>query len=330
MPPIWKLIVSGILVVFAALGFLINPAPLWLRLLRIPALHVGLLLSYSANIWLTTGKEHRLGRSRVARLTVILSVIVVISGYLSRDNLGVIFRNELFRPTLLYYMHYGLGALVVLFLDLLIVGAFWQSIRQAKELTYRVRRMIGLVSMLAAVVYALVIVLELLLSVFGSSAYRVQLDLVFYLALPLTTLMPLVNIVPQSLLIRLVRPFENYTVRRQQREQQLIEYLHSRLIQIVPHVHLHNEQLRHLRLDIEISDARGIIWSQTSHQWPLSPEEEAEHLNELLRDKRVLSEPGEYVPPTTKQRDVQKHNLAVAKHLKHLVSAHPISSEAYV
>lgn len=87
------------------------------------------------------------------------------------------------------------------------------------------------------------------------------------------------------------------------------------MVQIVPRVQLENQALRHLRMQIEIGDAREIIWSHIPLAHAMNPKEEAKYLWSLLQSKQVLLQPGTYEPPSIPY-ETTTYNLAVARHLK--------------
>lgn len=315
-PPILKLIMSGILLIICFIGFIISPVPVWLALLRLVALLYALLLSYSANMWIVSGYHHHLATSKIFLVMTSSALIIIISGYLSRDNLGLIFQNEDFKPTLVYYVHYYLVCATLLFMYVLIIRLFWISLRQSKDLTYIVRRTLGLTTYTAAGLCVTVSTINLTLSVFYGDTYRQQLNRIFYMIVPVLGLMPVINIVPQPFLAIIVRPLGSILATRRERQQALLRHLHATMVKIVPGVQLQNEELRNLHMLIEISDARQMIWSHTQRTQPISPKDEAQHLLVLLKHNVVIVGPGKYLPPSTRCQNIMKHNLAVAKRLK--------------
>lgn len=90
------------------------------------------------------------------------------------------------------------------------------------------------------------------------------------------------------------------------------------MVSIVPSVHLPCQPIHDLRVLIEISDARQIIWSQQQHPRPLTPHEEARHLQTLVLTQTVLTTPGAYVPASTRLKKTIRHNVLVAKYLSSL------------
>jgi hypothetical protein len=88
------------------------------------------------------------------------------------------------------------------------------------------------------------------------------------------------------------------------------------MIQIVPCVHLPYDELQDIRVLIEVSDARQVIWSHVPLTHPLTAREEADYLLSLLQQSIVMEAPGIYQPARTRKRNVLKHNLAVARRLK--------------
>jgi hypothetical protein len=125
-------------------------------------------------------------------------------------------------------------------------------------------------------------------------------------------------LLPDRFFRKVLGPIYAYDTVQQKRRQELLGYLHQTMVQIVPSVQLDCEQIQHLRVLIEISDARQVIWSQERRTQPITPEDEANHLLQLIRTHTGYEKPGEYPPALMHDRKVVKYNLAVARHLKSL------------
>jgi hypothetical protein len=318
--PMHKLVISGVLVMTSAFGFTIHPAPFWVHCMRVAALYYGLLLSYSANRWLLTGTPHMLTRSKSLFVTSLCMAAIIITGYISHDNLVLILTNESFERTTLYYLHYGLVASGLLVLYMCITWVIWKSILMSSDLTYIVRRFIMLLSFVLAACCAALVSINLALSVSYGDMYRSFINQIFFCMLPVIGVMPAINVVPDRWIVKLTRPLAQHRDLRQQGEQELLSYLHSKMVQIVPRVQLHNAELRHLRLDIEIGDARELMWSHVDRTISITPKDEAEYIHSLLDAQQVITTPGKHTPPSIRHMNIRKHNLAVAKYLKRRTS----------
>ncbi|MEM8535136.1 MAG: hypothetical protein AAGF95_30140 [Chloroflexota bacterium] len=105
----------------------------------------------------------------------------------------------------------------------------------------------------------------------------------------------------------------------------LLAYLHRQLLRIVPSVSydISSDQilLRSVRVPIEISAARRIVLSHIERFAPLSPEQEAIHIFNLLITNVMFTSSGVY-PPVEPYTDIMAHNVAVAIHLRRLESQH--------
>lgn len=212
-----------------------------------------------------------------------------------------------------YLANYGLYAYLLVHINLL----YWRSLQRYTNLAYMIRRLVCMLGFIAI-------------------TCGIVLDLIQYLPVPIATLNVLLEpgsaialsigfilvaigfVLPQTWLIQAIGPLEQYVVYRQQRQYDQIRYLHQKMVQIVPGVHLQNEHLRDVRMLIEISDARQIIWSLVPHEGLITPAEEAEQLFKLIRSQTIIDVPGEYIPQPTQQRNIVKHNIAVTKHLRRL------------
>jgi hypothetical protein len=318
--PMHKLVISGVLIMTSAFGFAIHSAPFWAHCVRVAALYYGLLLSYSANRWLLTGTRHILTRSKSFFVTSLYMAAIIITGYISRANLALILTNESFERTQLYYLHYGLVTFGLLVLYTLITLVIWKSILMSSDLTYVVRRFVMLLSFVLAACCVALVSINLALSVSYGDTYRSFINQIFFCMLPIIGIMPAINVIPDRWIVNWTRPIAHYRDRRQQGEQQLLSYLHSKMVQIVPRVQLHNAELRHLRLDIEIGDARELMWSHVDRARCITPKDEAEYIHSLLDAQRVITTSGRYFPPSIRHNNIREHNLAVAKYLKRRTS----------
>jgi hypothetical protein len=118
----------------------------------------------------------------------------------------------------------------------------------------------------------------------------------------------------------------------QARQRALLHYLHARMIQVVPSVHLSiplpdNGTL--LDQLIEVSDARRLLWSYVSNNGQLTARIEARELSKLLQQGTILGKAGKHkVPPLPKEtHETMAYNLAVARTLKRLerIQKHELS-----
>lgn len=320
-PPINLLMISGVLIIASFIGCIITPAPFWLHVVRVTALELGLALSYAANVWIVTGKPFQFLRSGWTWSLSFMVVLATIYGYISRSNLGFILQPEPFAPTLLYYGHYALHALVILALELNVIRIFWQSLWQSQDLTYRVRRAVGLLGFVGASTVTTLFALNLVLALLPGMPYRQFLNQLTSNVIWLVALVPISGAFPQPLLRRLIAPLQRRLTQRHARHQTLLRELHHAFIIIAPRVQLHNAPAAEQRIELEISDARQIMWSQRPGPPVITVAHEAAYIEELLRTQTVLNLPGPYLPPPLKQRNVHRHNVALAQYLRcHLKS----------
>ncbi len=319
VPPIWKLVVSGVLIVVTAVGYATPQAPLWLHLIRITTLPAALILSYSANCWLLTNQPHHIQHDAACRLIALLVLVAVVLGILTRDNLGLITTTEEFEPTLTYYAHYGVVVATLVIPCVLLVQVVWRSLGQSHDLTYRLRRQVTLLTFIGALVSMLIVAANLVLSMIYGDTYRPMLNRVHQRIIPLLGIMPLINAMPQVLLKPVVLPLQRYHCVRERRKQALLHILHEHMIAIVPHVQLPDVPGNPVRMEIEIGDARDVIWSYLNQARPLTPAEEAAHLLRLRSEHQVLSQPGPFQPPLMAPGTIHTHNLEVARRLQRAI-----------
>jgi len=124
-------------------------------------------------------------------------------------------------------------------------------------------------------------------------------------------------------------PTQLYLRRQRYQQEKLLTYLHDKLMDIVPTLHLDMQGLEAAGLEVEledrmvneIGDARELVYSHHVPQevWK-APEEEAKLLHNLLQKQAVIEKAGENGQPD-EHVDLLGHNIAVAKHLRKLERA---------
>jgi hypothetical protein len=245
-------------------------------------------------------------------------IIGVVLGTLSNQNLEAFVINASFQPTLLYVASYQLNYAIQLGLVVSMLWFYWKSLDYYTALNYLVRRVICLLSFFAAACSLLAMEANLLLFLFGCEHIRLPINQVVLVGEPVSLwLLVLGFTVPREVMERLVGPLESALAWQQWLQHDLLFSLRERMVQVVPHVHLTYNELQDIRVLIEISDARQIIWSHRASTHPIAAREEARYLLYLLQHGIVFTASAQYQPPMTRQHNVIKHNLAVAKHLKH-------------
>lgn len=326
-----KLLVSIGLGLFAFNNVLLTTNNIWWCLFGMAAMHYCRLLAYLVAEQLLNNKPYQavLTHKIFLRTTafVILGLIFV---YLSGDSFHSFLNNDPVRPNWAHYasgfVNYGiqtylLGSLLILFL---------KDLFRYRELVYTTRRSVLLLSACIGTCGTIASELNLLFSLFLNTSYRVQLNVISSIAgLLMVWLLVTAFLVPRSSLVFMLRPLKRYLVRRQWQEYESLDYLHKMLLTIVPGIHLHDASAQSLRILIEISDARQIIWSWVPHVASITPRVEAQYLSALLARRIVIYEPGRQQPPNVHTSNVVKHNLAVAKYLKRYYPTADSRSELY-
>lgn len=291
----------------------------WLiQILEIICLHYSLLLVYFASDQLLNNKPYfSLIRHRLFPPMLISISIGAILAALSSTDLEAFLVNPAFEPTPLYAASYLWNYGLQLCFVMLTLKLYFQSLHQHTVLTYLVRRLICILSLLIATCSLLAVESNLLLFLLGEKAFRLPLSQIVPAGETVVIWLLVASfIVPQDVLERIVQPVEVSLAWRQWLQHDLLYSLHEVMIQIVPCVHLAYDEMQDVRVLIEISDARQILWSHVPSSHPITAKEEARYLRYLLEHNKVITAPGSYQPPTTRLRNVIKHNLAVAKCLK--------------
>lgn len=250
-------------------------------------------------------------------LVTSLSGVNLFLEHLRRDNLGSFIDNEPFRPTALYYSSYLLFYGIVLFVAVLCAKLHFEGLRSSSALSFRFRTSLGLLSFLLICFAALVVLGNLTISMLYGDTYRPSINKLYHALKPLVGLAVATASAPAGVIAFLLQPFIIVQRKRQAKEQELTRYLHSRIAQITPTVRLSSEQPSTLRCQVEIDDARELIWSHQQGQQRISAQAEATLLWKLLLSKTTFHTVGTHEPPST-HHHVLKHNRLVAKYLKRL------------
>lgn len=304
--------------IVAACSFFFTPAPIWLHWFQVEAWTYMYLLNYSVNYFLTWGKPYPFLRGRLTYVTLTSTLIVTCLLSLSRNNYGHIYTNDVVHPTGVYLTYYGLGLLTAMVSQLLIIKVFIQSITNNQDLTYRIRRGVGLIAMLGVTFGTTAAFINLILFPRYGELYRGRLNLVFYSTVPCILLIPIINAVKQSTLERLAYPLEQHLRRREQQEHALLTYLHHHLTHIAPRVVLRQDALQGDRILVELTHARQVIWSYSLRRLPVSAKADAAHSFALLSNGNIIESSGPYPAPSPWRTSERKHLVQVALHLKKL------------
>jgi len=286
--------------------------------LEILCLHSSFLFLYFASDQLLNNKPYLpLTRHRLFPLMLISISIGAILATLSRVRLEAFLVEPAFKLIPLYVVSYLWNYGLQLFFVIFTLKLYCQNLNRHTVLTYLVRRLICILSLLIAACSLLAIEGNLFLFLLGEKFFRLSLSQIIPAGETLAIWLLVASfIIPQDMMERIVQPVEASLAWRQWLQHDLLYSLHEMMIQIVPCVHLAYDEMQDVRVLIEISDARQIMWSHVSSTHPITVKEEARYLRYLLEHNRIITAPGSYQPPTTRLHSVMKHNIAVAKQLK--------------
>jgi hypothetical protein len=292
-----------------------QPPTLFLRLLTVITFHQGVLFIYFGIVQSSKTEILPFYTTKLYLGSTLLLVFNLVLEWLRHDNLGSFIDNQAYRPDAIYFASYALFYGQWLFMSILLLLALKRFMQQSTLVPYRLRIGISLAWGWLFLLCAVLAEVNLGLSLAIGDAYRAQINQLYHaLKVPIGFLQML-SAAPVPLFIWLSRPIEAWTAHRQMQHRQLIHRLHSMMIQIAPHVHLPNESLRDIRAQIEIGDARDVIWSHYPRVQAITPRDEAKLLCDLLDKNVTLTTIGQYQPQETRD-PLPIHNLKVAKLLQ--------------
>lgn len=181
-------------------------------------------------------------------------------------------------------------------------------------------RLITISSLLVINVGLISVITNLTISFFIGHVYSTTLNTIYHLSKLGFGVILLVQGFAGVLLTRIAQFVNQRLAIKQQENSIALKYLHERITNIVPVVVLEDDEKDIDSMIIEIADADEIIFSHHQHHQPDTPEQQAKHLYHLLQAGKTIQNPGEQLPPTRK--NLLKHYVTVAKHLKELESDH--------
>lgn len=315
---ILKLLGGVVLALILSISSRFPQSSRWMLVLEIGCLQNSLFLIYLASNQLLNNKPYLpLSKQRFFPLIMVAICIGAVLGALGGHHLETFLLNPAFQPAPLYtisfFWNYGLQ----FFFVLLTLRLYWLSLDRYTILTYLVRRLMGTASFFIAACALCLGAVNLLLFLLHEKSFHVPLSQAVVVSETLLLWLLVAGfVIPQEVMERMMRPLEDALAWRQWLQYNLLCSLHEKMIQVVPGVHLAYDELYDVRVLIELSDVRQIIWSHVPTTRPITVREDAKYLLSLLRQKRIITSPGPYQPAVTRQRNVLKHNLAVARRMR--------------
>ena len=274
-------------------------------------------MSYSAIIQATKEEPGRFYKRKSYILLTLFSILNIGIDYFRRDNLGSFIDNEIYQPNFVYYSSYAVFYAIWLTLCLMIISHCKNFLKQSRAFIYQLRVSLSLTAFSLGALSGIMIEVSITLSIIFGDVYRSTINEFYHSLKPAIGLILLLSATPTPVLSRLLHPLKFIATLRQKSQASHLRYLHQRLLQVTPSVHLPLEQVADLDMRIEIGDARELVWSHTRHSGPITAKEEAKILFSLLQNGSIVHEAGVYQPPLM-QYDELKHIVMVAKHLRRL------------
>jgi cytochrome P450 len=298
-------------------------APWWVFSLGIVGFEFSSLLSYIAISHLLYSEmptAKTISRNRDTIITLTCSIAIVITDYIRKDHYIPIGNSRVAERSWIYFINTVLVFTPMIYLGLRVIIKHISKIKIYRNPTFVARVIIGVTGYVVGITLSIAVVMNVFFLVyFDRWSTEILPLLVDDIAKPICfLLLILAPLAPTKFLLWLSYPFTRYTTWKQRITTETVEYLHERIIKVVPRVHLPNPALRPLRVIIEIDDARDLIWS-VEPCLQLTAQKEARHLWNLLQAGVVISTPGNALPPTfSSDRAKVQHYLGVAKELRRL------------
>lgn len=320
MPVLRMLLVAVICLITWLLVVTLHPLQVWQRLVGVGSVQYGTFLYYMAvKQMFTRGRPQSLIRDKAFWMTALVVGMIMVLDILLRGQ-PAFDSPDAYTPSVFFYTEAILFYTSLVFWDILIVKVYLQALQRTTHLIDQSRFGLCVLAYFINLLGLLLVEVNLLLSLLKHEEYRVLMNSLYHVTVyVMVVFVPLSYILPNAFFVRVLRPLSAYKTFRQKRQQALLRSLHQTMVRIVPGVQLSwesVESVRDLRILIEISDARQMIWSLQQRLKPVTPREEAKYLLHLLNKNTVLTTPGAYSPAPTSLKNVIKHNVIVAKRLQ--------------
>lgn len=294
--------------------------PWWLYISGHVSIHLATILGYFILQQFLNNRSYSIGqiiRNKVFLIGMFFSGVMVFVDFLREDLTFSIWNVRQFERSWAYMISYVLFSAVLLYGGVVVIKLFWNGLHRYNEPSFVLRTWVNITAYAFGNMVCTVAIVNMVLAFLINHPYRMLvMQLIEDVGMPIVLLLILFgSLLPNKFYKWASHPLVIYRNWQQQQQQELLAYLHARMVHIVPRVHLENQALRHLRMQIEIGDAREMIWSHVPLARPMKPREEAKHLWSLLQAEQVLLQPGTFeLPPMP--FETATYNLAVARHLK--------------
>jgi hypothetical protein len=352
-PTVLCLTTSALLASVFNLYMMIDPVTLFVSIVIQGSLLICLVFARFGLDQYLNGVEYQSPlKSRLLFANSMFIVIISILCYFHQDSLGSIGDDAYFRWSLELFTSTFLFYSMLTYIELSIVSIYAKNIRKHTEVTsYVIRRTMCMIGFASGACFTGVLMLVSLVILLLSGDRWLSLVNVWFRAGRSIgfTMFVLGIITPKYILTVFSIPVN--TIRRIHRERQKesLFYLRDVFELIVPGIHRSirdyvlsiypimssSEEYYYsvIRCNSEITDARRIIWSHVYRFYPITPEEEAKHILELLASNTRLRNAGPHRPATptyrfttdddisVQQKEIVRYNRTVVRHLKRLVSA---------
>jgi hypothetical protein len=325
--PIGRQLVATVLVSIAVGTSLITPSPAWAPALTFVCFTYGLLVAYQVTVHMFDGRQVSLVRTySFWVITAVIGIVLLLDG-LRGGNHGSFIEGDPFTPTRNYVTSYTLALGTLLYLHLRIVGVHWRSMRthlpltSAVGITYTLRRSTAMAAFILGAVNLIILELQLLAA--WSGVRSPLLDRVFALntfTAPTALALLLASVSFHWVYTRIAHGIQYGYTRQRRQTAALLTYLQRKMLEAVPtvpHVEVADPPLHWERALAEIADAREVLWSDAPRTTPITPDEEARRVFEVVRKQRSLRI-GPYLHPPIDDTALVAHNVAVAQALQRL------------
>lgn len=299
---------------------LLDDAPLLIHIFANTAQHYGLMFGYMATDQALNNKEYRpILRSKSFLLITVLSVIVVILE-IAEGDIPSFSDNEAQNITLLYYGANLIHYLILLGTGIVITSMYYNSREKHQRLDFMVIRIATISSFVIIIAGIVSVITNLTISFAVGYTYSTTLNTMYHISKLGFGMILIVQAFTRPLIVRLIKMNNQRSTMITQKNNQLLKYLHSRITAITPTVVLEDDDKDIDSIMIEISDADEIISSHRMDQVPVTAQQQAKHLFELLQAGKMIQTPGDQLPPA--RRNLVKHYIRVAQYLEELESRH--------
>jgi hypothetical protein len=213
-----------------------------------------------------------------------------------------------------YTLNYGILLTIGISILLIFKRKGWEN----QNLAYKTQRIITAIAIGSLTIGFFIMTANVILSIFPEYTLRPILNGIYHSSKSIGATLLILGFISSEFMTKVIQPLQNQITTKNEKQYELLVYLHKHLTRIIPDVILNNNAILIEDILTEIADARMIIWSYHRHRWWYTAKKEAKIISDYIQNGTTLDGIGQYSPPKG-PRNETKYNTAVAYYLKQML-----------